>query len=76
MPVAARGPAPVLPTRFNQPAHPAQPAPSRRGNPQDERIGACVSCADKAWFYVVLLTIGHLGSRGLPKSGSRDDYDA
>jgi hypothetical protein len=30
--------------------------------------------ADKAWFYVVLLTIGYLGSRGLAKSGSRD-YD-
>jgi hypothetical protein len=32
--------------------------------------------ADKAWFYVVLLTIGYLGSRGLAKSGSRDAYDA
>ena len=32
--------------------------------------------ADKAWFYVVLLTIGYLGSRGLAKSGSRDNYDA
>jgi hypothetical protein len=32
--------------------------------------------ADKAWFYVVLLTIGYLGSRGLAKSGSRDHYDA
>jgi hypothetical protein len=31
--------------------------------------------ADKAWFYVVLLTIGYLGSRGLAKSGSRDNYD-
>jgi hypothetical protein len=26
---------------------------------------------DKAWFYVVLLTIGYLLSRGLAKSGSR-----
>jgi hypothetical protein len=32
--------------------------------------------ADKAWFYIVLLTIGYLGSRGLAKSGSRDNYDA
>jgi hypothetical protein len=26
--------------------------------------------ADKAWFYIVLLTIGYLVSRGLAKSGS------
>lgn len=32
--------------------------------------------ADRAWFYVVLLTIGYLVSRGLAKSGSRDAYDA
>jgi|SRR5664279_2521480 hypothetical protein len=32
--------------------------------------------ADKAWFYIVLLTIGYLGSRGLAKSGSRDAFDA
>jgi hypothetical protein len=32
--------------------------------------------ADKAWFYIVLLTIGYLGSRGLAKAGSRDHYDA
>ncbi len=32
--------------------------------------------ADKAWFYIVLLTIGYLGSRGLAKAGSRDRYDA
>jgi hypothetical protein len=31
--------------------------------------------ADKAWFYVTLLTIGYLVSRGLAKSGSRDFYD-
>ena len=31
--------------------------------------------ADKAWFYVVLLSIGYMGSRGLAKSGSRDYYD-
>jgi hypothetical protein len=29
---------------------------------------------DKAWLYVVLLTIGYLLSRGLAKSGSRDPY--
>ena len=28
--------------------------------------------ADKAWFYIVLLTVGYLGSRGLAKSGSRE----
>lgn len=32
--------------------------------------------ADKAWFYIVLLTIGYMISRGLAKSGSRDYYDA
>lgn len=31
--------------------------------------------ADKAMFYIVLLTLGYLGSRGLAKSGSRDYYD-
>ena len=32
--------------------------------------------ADRAWFYVVLLTVGYLVARGLAKSGSRDFYDA
>jgi len=32
--------------------------------------------ADRAWFFVVLLTIGYLISRGLAKSGSRDFHDA
>jgi hypothetical protein len=32
--------------------------------------------ADRAWFYIVLLTIGYMVSRGLAKSGSRDPYDA
>jgi hypothetical protein len=27
--------------------------------------------ADRAWFYVVLLTIGYMVSRGLAKAGSR-----
>ena len=31
--------------------------------------------ADRAWWYVVLLTIGYMVSRGLAKSGSRDSYD-
>jgi hypothetical protein len=31
--------------------------------------------ADKAMFYIVLLTLGYLGSRGLAKSGSHDHYD-
>ena len=30
----------------------------------------------EAWFYVTLLTVGYLLSRGLAKSGSRDFYDA
>jgi len=29
----------------------------------------------EAWFYVSLLTIGYMLSRGLAKSGSRDFYD-
>lgn len=29
----------------------------------------------EAWFYVTLLTIGYIVSRGLAKSGSRDFYD-
>ncbi|MCA2211731.1 hypothetical protein [Jidongwangia harbinensis] len=32
--------------------------------------------ADRAWFYIVLLTIGYLVSRGLAKSGSREHNDA
>lgn len=32
--------------------------------------------ADRAWFYVVLLTIGYMVARGLAKAGSRDPYDA
>jgi hypothetical protein len=32
--------------------------------------------ADRAMFYIVLLTLGYLGSRGLAKSGSREHYDA
>ena len=32
--------------------------------------------ADRAWFYVVLLTIGYMIARGVAKSGSRDYYDA
>jgi hypothetical protein len=31
--------------------------------------------ADKAWLYVVILTVGYLISRGLAKAGSRDAYD-
>jgi hypothetical protein len=32
--------------------------------------------ADRAWFFVVLLSIGYLVSRGLAKSGSRHHDDA
>ena len=31
--------------------------------------------AQEAWFYVSLLTIGYMISRGLAKAGSRDFYD-
>jgi hypothetical protein len=31
--------------------------------------------AKECWFYVTLLTIGYMVSRGLAKSGSRDFYD-
>jgi len=31
--------------------------------------------AQEAWFYVTLLTIGYMISRGLAKSGTRDFYD-
>ncbi|MER7888513.1 hypothetical protein ABTX15_01680 [Micromonospora sp. NPDC094482] len=33
--------------------------------------GADYFAADKAWWYITLLTIGYLVSRGLAKSGSR-----
>jgi hypothetical protein len=32
--------------------------------------------ADRAWFYIVLLTIGYMVSRGLAKAGSREPYNA
>jgi hypothetical protein len=32
--------------------------------------------ADRAWFFVVLLSIGYMVSRGLAKSGSRHRNDA
>lgn len=32
--------------------------------------------ADRAWFLIVLLTIGYMVSRGLAKSGSRHRNDA
>jgi hypothetical protein len=32
--------------------------------------------ADRAWFFVVLLTIGYMVSRGFAKSGSRHHDDA
>jgi hypothetical protein len=31
--------------------------------------------AEQAWFFVTLLTIGYMVSRGLAKSGSREPYD-
>ena len=32
--------------------------------------------AQEAWFYITLLTIGYMISRGLAKSGSREPFDA
>lgn len=37
--------------------------------------GASDFGAEEAWFYVTLLTIGYLISRGLAKSGAREHYD-
>jgi hypothetical protein len=31
--------------------------------------------ADRAWLYIVILTVGYLASRGLAKSGSRQPND-
>lgn len=31
--------------------------------------------SQEAWFYVTLLTIGYMVSRGLAKSGSREPFD-
>jgi hypothetical protein len=31
--------------------------------------------ADRAWLYIVVLTVGYLLSRGFAKSGSRQPYD-
>jgi hypothetical protein len=31
--------------------------------------------ADKAWWYITLLTIGYMIARGLAKSGSRQPYE-
>jgi hypothetical protein len=42
----------------------------------DNGAGGDYFRADRAWFYVVLLTIGYLVSRGLAKSGSREHADA
>ena len=32
--------------------------------------------ADRAWFYIVLLSIGYMVSRGLARAGSRQHDDA
>ncbi|WP_305786988.1 hypothetical protein [Symbioplanes lichenis] len=39
--------------------------------------GADYFAADKAWWYITLLTIGYMVSRGLAKAGSRSsDHDS
>ena len=42
----------------------------------DSDGGGDVLLADKAWFYVTLLAIGYMVSRGLAKAGSRARHDA
>ena len=38
--------------------------------------GGDIFAADKAWWYITLLTIGYMVSRGLAKAGSRStDHD-
>ena len=37
--------------------------------------GASDFGTQEAWFYVTLLTIGYMISRGLAKSGTREPYD-
>jgi hypothetical protein len=37
--------------------------------------GEDIFAADKAWWYITLLTVGYLVSRGLAKSGSRTRGD-
>ena len=37
--------------------------------------GASDFGTQEAWFYICLLTIGYMVSRGLAKSGSREHYD-
>jgi hypothetical protein len=38
--------------------------------------GSDIFAADKAWWYITLLTIGYMISRGLAKAGSRsNDHD-
>ncbi|PWR16865.1 hypothetical protein DKT69_03385 [Micromonospora sicca] len=34
-------------------------------------VGVDIFGANHAWFFITLLTIGYLGSRGLAKAGSR-----
>jgi hypothetical protein len=41
---------------------------------EGEEGGTDFFAADKVWFYVTLLTIGYLVSRGIAKSGVRDPY--
>ena len=38
---------------------------------RDNNDGVDIFAADKAWWYITLLTIGYMVSRGLAKAGSR-----
>lgn len=44
---------------------------SNAGNANADGFGA-----QQAWFFITLLTIGYMISRGLAKSGSRERYNA
>jgi hypothetical protein len=61
--------------------HPLACGRSRRLTHPGEAVGdtdgrADVFLADKAWFYVTLLTIGYMISRGLAKAGRSAHRDA
>ena len=51
-------------------------APRTPQSPTRTDADGDIFLADKAWFYVTLLTVGYLVSRGLAKAGSRAHHDA
>ena len=53
-----------------------RPAETKAAFRTTEFVVYVVFLADKAWFYVTLLTVGYMISRGLAKAGSRARRDA